>query len=185
MRFFKANEIIKLFFPRTVVFVPLWFHGLIQSVQSVMAALRVINEEKSVMAGKETFFLLSRSATSGHLLDFTMAQEREMNAPLPAKTSPLPMASGYKNQVQHACPPQHSQGTQTSEQQTQPICWEKEFNRSPSFIFSEKENGTSGSLSELTVSIPMNSPSTSRGFFFFKHHKVSTSRCAEEGTRCR
>lgn len=136
------------------------------------------------MAGKETFFLPSCSATRRHLLDFTMAQSWKINAPLPAKTSPLPMASGYKNHVQHACPLQHSQGTQTSEQPTQPIYWGKEFNQSQSLIFYEKENGTSGSLSELTASVPVNSPSTSSGFFFFKHHKVSTSRYAEEGTRC-
>lgn len=61
------------------------------------------------------------------------------------------MASGYKNHIQHACPPQHSQGTQTSEQQTQPICWVKEFNQSQSLTFYEKENGTSGFLSELWV----------------------------------
>lgn len=84
-----------------------------------MAALRVINRGKKCNFWKRNFFILSFLVLRREDICWIPPWHRNgSNALLPAQSSHLPMDSGYKNHVQHACPEKHSQGTKTSEQQT-------------------------------------------------------------------
>lgn len=139
--------------------------------------------KKKCSCWNRNFFLLFCSAMREHLLDFTMAQKRERNAPFTAKTFHLPMASGYENHVQQSCPPKRSQGTKTSEQQTQPICWVEEFNGPTIVNIIKEEKRMSSSISEMTVIVPVNSPSTICGLFFQQHNSF-TKWYTEKGNCC-
>lgn len=122
-----------------------------------MAALRVINGGKSVISGKETFFILSFLVLRWKdICWISLWHRNRSNTLLPAQSSHLPMASGYKNHVQHVCSEKDSQGTKTSEQQTANLVTEG-FN-SPAVLHILFKKRTSVSLSERAVSVPVNSP---------------------------